>query len=701
MAAINDLLRQVPDRALRVRLEEEIERLSKKKKYGLVFENHIPECTPLHGVGIKIGSNVARKSGPIDEVLTVINLDGDSARCYNKVTGETQIISTVDLVSVAQFGEPIFPMLQHVDEVQNAPDSSLWHALIEADNYHALQLLEYLYAGKVDCIYIDPPYNTGAGDWKYNDAFVDSADHWSHSKWLSMMKKRLVIAKRLLSKGAPLVISIGYQEVNRLHLLLEELFPERQVVTVTVQTSGGKSSGGFKYLHEYLLFVVPLDFSPNPTFFSGGKDSSPYHGMTLASFTQSERPNQTYPIYVKVDTGEILGCGKSLQARVKDGSYTGALEDFQFDYDEAPEGCVAVWPVSTKGAPCVWRLIPSRFMKDVSKGYIRVVPQNKKKTNSPFGIQFLADGVIKKINAGELEVVGRERVNNTIKLGEYKTDGSSVPTIWSEKSFYTAKGTTQIQDIFGGKEFPYPKPLDLITEVLRACTNPDSLIVDFFAGSGTTLNAVNLLNEQDEGNRRCILVTNNEVSKKQEKQLRKENLQPGDVEWERQGICQSVTWPRTVYTITGVRADGSSLDGDYGVDEEGSKRLMSDGFSTNVEYFRLGFLDKDSVTLGRQFKEILPLLWLKTGAVGKRPECGEQEPEMMVLPENEFAILADETRYAKFTRELDGHDEIKTVFFVTDSEDAFREMSVGVPGRKTHHLYREYIENFVIGSRRA
>ena len=107
------------------------------------------------------------------------------------------------------------------------------------------------------------------------------------------------------------------------------------------------------------------------------------------------------------------------------------------------------------------------------------------------------------------------------------------------------------------------------------------------------------------------------------------------------------------------------------------------------------------MTLGRQFKEILPLLWLKTGAIGKRPECGEQEPEMMVLPENEFAILVDETCYAKFIRELDDHDEIKTIFFVTDSEDAFREMSAGVAGRKTHHLYREYIENFVIGSRRA
>ena len=155
MAAINDLLRQVPDQALRARLEEEIARLSKNKKFGLVFEEHIPECTPLYGVGIKAGSSVARKAGRVDDAFTVINMEGSVARCYSKVTGETEDVDISELVAVAQFGEPIFPMLQSIDAIQNAPGCSLWHTLIEADNYHALQLLEYLYAGKVDCIYIE------------------------------------------------------------------------------------------------------------------------------------------------------------------------------------------------------------------------------------------------------------------------------------------------------------------------------------------------------------------------------------------------------------------------------------------------------------------------------------------------------------------------------------------------------------------
>jgi adenine-specific DNA-methyltransferase len=155
MAAINDLLRQIPDTSMRNRLEQEFARISKNKKFGLVFEEHIPECTPLYEVSIKRGSTVAKKTGHINDVYTVLKLDGDTALCLNKKTSDTENIPITELVSVAQFGEPIFPTLRPIDSVENAPDSDLWHAIIEADNFHALQLLEYLYPKKVDCIYID------------------------------------------------------------------------------------------------------------------------------------------------------------------------------------------------------------------------------------------------------------------------------------------------------------------------------------------------------------------------------------------------------------------------------------------------------------------------------------------------------------------------------------------------------------------
>lgn len=701
MAAINDLLRQIPDAALRSRLEQEFARISKNKKFGLVFEEHIPECTPLYDVAIKRGSTVARKEGHINDIYIVVKLNGDTATCRHKATGDMTEFSIKELVSVAQFGEPIFPTLQSVASVENAPDGGLWHTLIEADNYHALQLLEYLYPKQVDCIYIDPPYNTGTDDWKYNDAYVDSSDSWSHSKWLSMMQKRLKIAKRILAEKGVMVISISYHELHRLMLLCEEMFPGKQVVAVTVQTSGGKPSGGFNYLHEYLVFVTPLDFKPNPLGFAGGKARTPFEGLTLATFKQTQRPNQTYPIFVDKANGNIVDCGLSLTERVKSGIFSGDLSQFEFDYSEAPEGSVPVWPVSSKGEHCVWRLISSRLMSDWAKGYIKVSPNKSAKNPNEFSIQYLPDGIIKKIKNGQLEIIGTEENCPTLVFGENQTVGSDIPTIWNEKNFFTTKGTSQIQDIFGTKEFSYPKPIDLIAEVIRACGNEDALIVDFFAGSGTTLNAVNLLNSEDDGNRRCIIITNNEVSKVQAKALKKSGSQPGDFEWEKQGICRSVTWPRTEYSILGRRTDGTPLSGEYSPDADGEKRLMSEGFSANVEYFKLGFLDKNSVSLGRQFREILPLLWLKSGAIGRRPEINtDEEPDMLILPQNGFAILVDETKYSEFAARLSEADNINVIYFVTNSEAAFREMSAGLKAENTYQLYRDYIDNFVLGSRR-
>ena len=191
MAAIDDLISQISDESLRERIRAEIKRANKQKKFGLVYEEHLPESTPLYDVPVKKGSIVAKKDGEITDLLYVESITDGVATCISKTTKERAVYPISTLVSVAQFGEPIYPYLKPIDTVCNAPDSDLWHTLIEADNYHALQLLAYLYAGKVDCIYIDPPYNTGARDWKYNNDYVDGADSYRHSKWLSMMEKRL------------------------------------------------------------------------------------------------------------------------------------------------------------------------------------------------------------------------------------------------------------------------------------------------------------------------------------------------------------------------------------------------------------------------------------------------------------------------------------------------------------------------------
>lgn len=412
---------------------------------------------------------------------------------------------------------------EHIDEVleKNTPvlneDKALFidnggtmNFLIEGDNLAALQLLEKTHKGKIDLIYIDPPYNTGNKDFIYDDCFVEKTDSFIHSKWLSFMSERLKIAKKLLSFEGTIVVSIGYQEMHNLMVLCQDMFFDKQVICVTVQTSGGKPNGGFNFVQEYLIFITNTDFSPNAMSFTGGVERSPFEGLTLSTFDKVTRPNQVYPIFIDKKTMAIVGVGKSLTERIADGSYCGEAKDFSFDYDEAPEGTVALWPVSSKGADCVWRLISSRLMHDWNCGYIKVGKNKSKNNPNEFSVQYLPDGIIKKIQAGELEVVGHEGNLPTLKLGKNLTEGSDIPTIWIEKAFYTTKGSTYVRNIFSDKRFPYPKSLELIVEILRATTTPNSTILDFFAGSGTTGEAAMVLNTCDEGSRHSILCTNNE-----------------------------------------------------------------------------------------------------------------------------------------------------------------------------------------------
>ena len=258
MAAINDLIAQIENPELRARIQAEVDRMNKQKKFGLVFEEHLPECTPLYDIPVKRGALVALKTGKVSEVYRVLKIKGDEAECKKKDADEIETFKVNELVTVAEFGDAIYPYLKPMDSVCNAPDSDLWHTLIEADNYHALQLLEYLYAGKVDCIYIDPPYNTGARDWKYNNDYVDGADTYRHSKWLSMMQKRLKIAKKLLNpKDSVLIVTIDEKEYLHLGCLLEEMFSEArmQMVSTVINPKGNRRDNEFSRCEEYIFIV--------------------------------------------------------------------------------------------------------------------------------------------------------------------------------------------------------------------------------------------------------------------------------------------------------------------------------------------------------------------------------------------------------------------------------------------------------------
>ena len=404
---------------------------------------------------------------------------------------------------------------------QHSEDNGSENMIIRGDNLEALKALLPRYEGRVKCIYIDPPYNTGNENWVYNDNVNDpkikkwlgefvgkeGEDLTRHDKWLCMMYPRLRLLQKLLASDGCLIVSISYHELNNLVLILRELFGTKQVVVVTVQTSGGKPSGGFNYVQEYLVFVVPNDFQANALDFCGGNSRTPFEGLTLSTFDKTQRPNQTYPIFVDRN-GVFAGVGKSLQEQIDDGTYNGEKSDFPYDYSIAPEGTVAIWPVTSKGKECVWRQIPDRLQNDWEKGYIKITPNKNDKISNQYSIQYLPSGVIAKIESGELEVLGHEDGVPTLKFGDNQTVGGQVPTIWTEKAFFTVNGTQTLKDIFPEtpKKFEYPKPVSLIKSVIQAVTEDGDVILDSFAGSGTTAHAVLELNQETDANRSFILV---------------------------------------------------------------------------------------------------------------------------------------------------------------------------------------------------
>ena len=705
MAAIHDLLQQIQDPALRARLAEEIGRLSKNKKFGLVFEEHIPECTPLYDVPVKSGRTVARNMpGKINEVYCVLNISDGVAVCCKKTDNTIEEINVDELIAVARFGDPIYPYLKPIDSVCNAPDSNLWHTLIEADNYHALQLLKYLYAGKVDCIYIDPPYNTGARDWKYNNDYVDSADNYRHSKWLSMMKKRLELARNLLNlDNSVLIITIDEKEYLHLGCLLEEMFPEArmQMVSDIINPKGTNRFNEFSRTNEYVyyLFFGNAQLIPQTTsMFEIGNDAdSTESDLTLETEwlglrrrghrnTRSARPNQFYPIFINSQTGYIHSIGDCLKKEESKESIS------------IPEGCYALYPLTPSGDEMIWGKRYDSARSLWKKGLIRV--RNGKKPAKAI-VEYLTTGIEKDIEEGKIVITGRGEQNELIGYRINKNKLLLPKATWFVPSHNAdAYGSVLLKKTIGENRFTYPKSLYSVVDTLRfvVSSKPHALIVDFFAGSGTTLHAVNLLNAEDGGHRRCILVTNNEVSADEATVLKKKGFKPGDDEWEKLGIARYVTWPRTVCSIEGHDINGNPLKGSY----IGSDIPMSDGFAANCEYFKLGFLDKKRVSVGMQFREILPLLWLRAGAKGKRPEIeGEDIPEMLILPENGFAVLTEEALYSVFVKELSEKEGVETVFFVTNSDSAFREMSDGIKQNDTYQLYKDYLENFMIGARRA
>ena len=694
MAAINDLISQIQDETLRNRIQEEVSKMAKQKKFGLVFEEHMPESTPLYDMPIKRGCNVMRRDSKDDKsIYVVLRVEGDTAVCVKpEQKDEAVTFDLKDIVRVAEFGESIYPYLKPLDSVCNAPDSDLWHTLIEADNYHALQLLEYLYAGKVDCIYIDPPYNTGAKDWKYNNDYVDGNDAYRHSKWLSFMQRRLQLAKKLLNpEDSVLIVTIDEKEYLHLGCLLEEMFPEArmQMVSSMINPANVARVGEFGRSGEYLFFVMLGKSSPQRVRLSREWVSSKGRTHTgqvrwdllKRSGTNSERkhsPGGFYPIYINDETGKIEEIGDPLAPGVS----------------VAPirEGCTALLPIRQNGSEGNWQWATDTFRSRMAQGRVRI-GGNKSRG---FTVYILKDGEYSKIVNGEFEITGHG-INNEIIVADNDTDFvlATPGDIWRIPAHdATQYGSRLIGNIFSDRRFTFPKSLFAVKDCLYFFTanKPNALVVDFFAGSGTTLHAVNLLNAEDGGHRRCIMVTNNEVSADEAKMLKDKGYQPAM--WNGKSLASPLCYLAAHGLLhRGARCKWQTSQGRLSCSEPPIH--MADGFKANAAFFKLGFLDSTAVSLGMRFSEMLPTLWLKTGAKGKCPELtGEQMPDRLILPENQFAVLINENSFADFAEKLAEHPEIQTVFLATDYEVNYQSMVKNLNVTEAYQLYRDYLDHF-------
>lgn len=470
------------------------------------------------------------------------------------------------------------------------------------------------------------------------------------------------------------------------------MFPNAniQMITDIINPKGVSRGSLFSRAEEYIYYVfqgnAAINLGKSDMLRSDDQKSDDIRWASLqrsgSNSRRFERPNLFYPMFFDKETGKFISTGDSL-----------TIEQDRKNII-VPEGQKVAFPLGRNDDERTWQLSQDTFLSLLRRGYVKFGnwQSDEKRT-----ISYLSSGLIQQIESGELKIKAYDEDGSVIIDGDSKVKPLSV---WN-KSCHSAsdQGSSLINSIFYEKRFSFPKSLYATHDAIWffVANKPNALIIDFFAGSGTTLHAVNLLNAEDGGNRRCIMVTNNEVSADETKALSDSGYHPGDEEWEKLGIAHYVTWPRTVCSIKGENIKGEPLKGNY-ID---SDIPMSDGFKANAAFFKLGFLDKTSVALGRQFKEMLPTLWMKAGAHGPCPVIGENDdPDMLILPDNKMAILAEECSFPKFEAEVLKYPEIKTVFIVTDSESGYREMIKGFDGIETFQLYRDYLDNFRINTGR-
>jgi len=583
-------------------LIQEIEKFSKKKKYGLVWED--------------------KREDVVDQ-------------CNDQ-----------------------FPVLEEVEDRDiKTSEGDPTNILIEGDNYHALSVLNYTHRHKVDFIYIDPPYNTGSKDWKYNNDYVDKEDPYKHTKWLSFINHRLVLAKNLLKPTGIICVTIDDYEMPRLWLLLEEIFGEVNnlgVVAIRINPKGRKTERKVSLIHEYAIFfgrtnkskinklsVEMEDKTHNYKQDENGEWFLPTNlrkpgADSLALKKNGKMSDRYYPIYVNSKTGEISATKK-------------------FD--------IEIFPIDGDGQKRIWR----RGNEVIEEMY----------------------------KSGDLwyqEIRGTHQIQFKFKGG---TDGEPPQSMWVDSKFSASEHGTKVLDkILGEREkFNYPKSPHAVEECIRiACDDKNAVIVDFFGGSGTTGHAVLEMNKKDGGSRQFIVCTNNENN-----------------------IATEVCYPRIKNVIQGYKASGTERTNlfekklnekvlqeasDYLETleelkkkskekydsfevkfEQDSLKLLGvkkitekkEGLGGNLKYFKTSFVssgstDKDKINLTQKAIDML---------------CLRENTFDKVKTTNQYKIFKNQGKYtaiifghkgiSPFIKYIEGIDGIINTYIFTLSDDNFEE----------------------------
>jgi adenine-specific DNA-methyltransferase len=470
--------------------------------------------------------------------------------------------------------------------------------LIEGDNYHALSVLNYTHHKSIDVIYIDPPYNTGNNDFKYNDRFVDREDTYRHSKWLSFMSKRLKLAKNLLKDTGVIIISIDDNEVMNLKLLCDEIFFENNFISLLptiMNLKGNQDEFGFAGTHEYTLVYAKNKQKAQINEFNIddeeiGEWFEDENGMykkganlksTGANAPRHKRPNLYYPIFV-TPKNKVYVTDNNQKIHSND---------------------IAVYP-KTDGMEMSWRW------------------EKKKIKNEPFNIIVVNDN-------GTPSIYKKQRP----KLGDLPS--KKPKTIFYKPEYSSGNGTSQLKDFFGEKVINNPKPLQLIKDLLFITGNSDSIFLDFFAGSGTTAQAIMELNKEDGGNRQFILCTNNENN-----------------------ICTDVCYPRIKKVIEGYK---------------NGKGVKVKGLGDNLKYYRTDFVGSEP---SHRNKKLLTQKSVETICIKENTFTEELNRKSYFIFSNidrYTAILFDELKLSEFTKEISKLVKPVSVYIFSLDGDDYKE----------------------------